>query len=152
PSGQSSCEHLVASADQALYRAKREGRNRVAGIDLAGAVAGDHAGQTPARAERWPAPVWIDPVHAERMPAVLAGMRAQVRGVEAAARACDFARVRGAARQLASTAGSYGFDRVRSLTGSLDQAAAHGALPAIAAAAAELTWYLDRVPVVYCQK
>ena len=153
PDADTDPERLVASADRAMYRAKRGGRNRV-GVSGRSSTAPLEAGEAERRkraatgSDRWPAPVWVDPTYADRLPSVLEKMRQAVRRMSRAARAGDQGRVREIADELRSLAAEFGLAVVETLVSSLGQDEA----VEIDTVTEELCWYLDRVPVIYRQR
>lgn len=141
-------EGLVAEADRALYSAKSDGRNRAA---VSGGPPVERGARRPAgcAAERWPAPVWMDPVFADRLPGAIEEMRRAIRMAGRAAGAGEMTLVRQIAGELDGAAGQFGLEAIQKMARALEQAAASGDGVEIEAVSEELRWYLDRVPVVY---
>lgn len=143
-------DDIIAAADRALYSAKQSGRNRVAADGLVRAL--DLARQRkPTGSDRWPSPVWIDPVYADRLPAVIDHMRRSVASLSDALTSEDRGRTTAVLADLRSSAVQYGLDAVDRMAAALDDARTRDDFPAISHLLSELTWYLDRVPVVYRQ-
>jgi two-component system, chemotaxis family, response regulator WspR len=141
-------DDIIAAADRALYLAKQAGRNCVSADGLVRAR--DAARQrTPSGSDRWPAPVWIDPVYADRVPAVIDHMRRSVATLADAVRARDSLRVASLLSDLRHSASQYGLDAVDRMVVALDEARSSEDPSTIAHLLDELAWYLERVPVVY---
>jgi diguanylate cyclase (GGDEF)-like protein len=141
-------EGLLAEADQAMYLAKREGRNRV------------YPREAPPRpqrfrrraatgSDRWPSPVWMDPVYADRLPGELARMQRAARRAVKAAELGYLTLVRQLARRLETIARDFQFASVVAMARSLEAAAGRADDVGAQAQSEELRWYLERVPVVY---
>jgi len=143
-------DDIISAADRALYRAKQAGRNRVSADGLVRAL--DLARQRkPNGSDRWPSPVWIDPVYADRLPAVIDHMRRSVATLSEALAANDVVRASEVIADLRSSATQYGLDAVDHMASALDDARARDDSPAVLQLVSELAWYLERVPVVYRQ-
>ena len=151
PEADSEPAGLVAESDQALFAAKRGGRNRVA-------VAGARGAQRPARrrsancSDRWPAAVWVDPIYAERLPRALDDMRLAAQLLAEACEDGELDRARQIAEEIEDCAAGYGIEAIQTMARALSDAAATGDRVALEVAVEELRWYLDRVPVVYRQR
>ena len=143
-------DDLIAAADRALYLAKQAGRNCVSADGMVRALAAARQRQ-PNGSDRWPSPVWMDPVYADRLPAVIDHMRRSVATLGEAVAARDAVRVASLSADLRSSATQYGFDAVDRMVSALDDARARDDAPAVSHLLSELAWYLDRVPVVYRQ-
>jgi two-component system, chemotaxis family, response regulator WspR len=141
-------DDLIAAADRALYLAKQAGRNCVSADGLIRAAETGRPRQA-SGSDRWPSPVWIDPVYADRLPAVIDHMRRSVASLADALDAGDSLRVASLLSDLRHSASQYGLDAVDRMVVALDEARARGEASAAAHVLSELTWYLERVPVVY---
>jgi two-component system chemotaxis family response regulator WspR len=147
-------DDLIAAADRALYLAKQAGRNCVSGDGTIHAL--DRArerrrARKPSGSDRWPSPVWMDPVYADRLPAVIDHMRRSVASLTDAMAARDSLRAASLTADLRSSATQYGLDAVAHMLAALDDARARDDAPAASQLLGELAWYLERVPVVYRQ-
>jgi two-component system, chemotaxis family, response regulator WspR len=143
-------EDIIAAADRALYLAKQAGRNCVSGDGIPG-VLGQVRQRKPTGSDRWPSPVWMDPVYADRLPAVIDHMRRSVAVLPDAVAAHDSVRISAVIADLRSSAAQYGLDAVDRMAAALDDARARDDSAAVSHLLTELAWYLDRVPVVYRQ-
>jgi diguanylate cyclase (GGDEF)-like protein len=153
PDAETDPERLVASADRAMYKAKRGGRNQVAVTGRPGGSRPatndpDPRRRAPTGSDRWPAPVWVDPTYADRLPGVLEKMRQSVRRMAKSARGGDLGRVREIADELRALAAEFGLAVVETMVTTLAQDEA----AEIENVTEELCWYLDRVPVIYRQR
>jgi len=146
----SASEDIVAAADRALYQAKQAGRNRIAADGIVRALDVPRQ-RKPTGSDRWPSPVWMDPVYADRLPAVIDHMRRSVASLVEAVDARDAVRVASLVSELRSSAVHYGLDAVDRMVAALADARARDDGPSVAQLLSELAWYIDRVPVVYRQ-
>ena len=141
-------DDIIAAADRALYLAKQAGRNCVSADGMIRAL--DAARQRkPNGSDRWPSPVWIDPVFADRLPAVIDHMRRSVTSLTEAIGAHDDVRAASLSADLRSSSAQYGLDAVVRMLSSLDDARSRDDASSISHLLSELSWYLERVPVVY---
>ncbi|HEU5060065.1 MAG TPA: diguanylate cyclase [Kofleriaceae bacterium] len=141
-------DDIIAAADRALYLAKQAGRNCVSADGLVRAPEAARQ-RTPTGSDRWPSPVWIDPVYADRVPAAIDHMRRSTATMREALAAGDHARVSSLAADLRASAAQYGLDAVVRILVALDDARGGGDTAAASHLLGELAWYLERVPVVY---
>ena len=141
-------DDIIAAADRALYLAKQAGRNCVSADGMIRAL--DAARQRkPNGSDRWPSPVWIDPVFADRLPAVIDHMRRSVATLGDTLAARDAVRATSLVTDLRSSASQYGLDAVVRMLSALDDARGRDDASAVSQLLSELAWYLERVPVVY---
>lgn len=137
---------VVSAADAMLYVVKHGGRNRVGGVSgLSGLI----VPRRPAPGETWPAPEFVDPSLAGRIPALLQRKKAEMPLVRTTLAAGDFERLRFVARDLKNAAALHGLDGLARIAARMDGVARAADDPGAAASVAELDWYLDRVQVVY---
>jgi diguanylate cyclase (GGDEF)-like protein len=137
PDGATTAEQLIAAADGALYRAKRDGRNRwrAEGIDEDRVIV---------RREPWPTPpvVILDPVLASRVPRFLAAVRGELSTSDDEN---AVARLRASATRIESTAIDLGLSQIGALASALGTAP----LDTVRSHISELAWYVEHVQVVY---
>ena len=143
-------DDIIAAADRALYLAKQAGRNTIYADGMVRALNAARQRQ-PTGSDRWPSPVWMDPVFADRFPAVIDHMRRSVANLTEAVAGRDAVRVASITSELRSSAAQYGLDAVDRMVATLDEARTRDDSAAVSQLLSELTWYLDRVPVVYRQ-
>ena len=138
------CETLVAAVDLALFRAKAEGRNRIAADTVASA-------RVVVSRRPWPTcPVVLaDPSLAPRIAKFLETKTAEVSSIREAARTSDFGAVSAMAHTLRRTSAAYGFAALFELAQRLEVAAARSEREDVLGLLDELAWYLDHVQVVY---
>jgi hypothetical protein len=141
-------EAIIAAADRGLYEAKQRGRNCVSADGMVLAPARPRERQ-PSGSDRWPSPVWMDPVYADRLPAVIDHMQRSVATLREAVAARDAARIAALSSDLRCTSSQYGLDAVDRMLVELDAAGATSDTPAVRQLLSELAWYLAHVPVVY---
>jgi two-component system, chemotaxis family, response regulator WspR len=143
-------DDIIAAADRSLYLAKQAGRNCVSADGMIRRALDTERPRQPTGSDRWPSPVRMDPVYADRLPAVIDHMRRSVASLADALGAHDSLRVASLLSELRHSASQYGLDAVDRMVIALDEAR-RGDEAAVAHVLSELTWYLDRVPVVYRQ-
>jgi diguanylate cyclase (GGDEF)-like protein len=138
-----SLERLIGAADEALLKAKAEGRNRVGGI-------GPMSRPSRESTQRWKQypPVYVDPCFRSRVPSFLDTVKDEVSSTLARARSGE--RRSGLVMQrLAQTADQLGLVAVRMLMRDVEAAAREGELSLLRPAAEELVQYVTHVQVVY---
>jgi diguanylate cyclase (GGDEF)-like protein len=138
-----SLERLIGGADDALLKAKSEGRNRVGGI-------GPLSRPSRESTQRWKQypPVYVDPCFRSRVPTFLDTVKHEVSGTLASARNGE--RRGGLVMQrLAQTAEQLGLVAVRMLMRDVESAAREGELTLLRPAAEELLQYVSHVQIVY---
>ena len=138
-----SLERLIGGADEALLKAKAEGRNRVGGI-------GPLSRPSRESTQRWKQypPVYVDPCFRSRVPTFLETVKHEVSGTLASARNGE--RRGGLVMQrLAETAEQLGLVAVRMLLRDVETAAREGELSLLRPAAEELLQYVTHVQIVY---
>jgi len=137
-------DNLIAAADTALLRAKANGRNRIEGD---APVVRPNLG-SPHSWKRF-APVYADPWFADRIPAFLAEVRADLRLVGELADPSGLARLRSMAHGLRTSAKELGFAEIVRLADELERAAEAADDAAIRALADEILQYVLHVQVIY---
>lgn len=138
-----SLERLIGAADEALLKAKAEGRNRVGGI-------GPTSRPSRVSAQRWKQypPVYVDPCFRSRVPAFLDTVKLEVSSTLASARNGE--RRSGLVMQrLAQTAEQLGLVAVRMLMRDVETGVREGELSLLRPAAEELLQFVTHVQVVY---
>lgn len=138
-----SLERLIGAADEALLKAKAEGRNRVGGI-------GPMSRPSRESTQRWKqyAPVYVDPCFRSRVPTFLETVKHEVSSTLASARNGE--RRSGLVMQrLAQSAEQLGLVAARMLMREVEVAAREGEVALLRPAAEELLQYVTHVQVVY---
>jgi diguanylate cyclase (GGDEF)-like protein len=135
---------LVAAADVALYRAKRDGRNRCRADGVA--AEGIVVSRMP-----WPiCPVVIaDPFLAQRVPKFLDALRINIEPVVAAVRGGVLAPAISAGQDVRRTSEPLGFAALVELGTRIEDEARRGDRRAVVSTLGELAWYVEHVQVVY---
>jgi diguanylate cyclase (GGDEF)-like protein len=141
-SGATSAGELLASADWSLLEAKRLGRNRFHGAEIAPPRAAP--APAPAPGEAWPPPVRVDPTMYGKLPDALERKRAEIDAL-----AADDPRLLALASDLRRLGRELGFAVVARLGARLDRAVRAGDSRAVGRITSELRSYLERVPVIY---
>ena len=136
---------LIAAADDALLRAKAEGRNRIIG-EASTEAPRPRLSSQPWR--RFP-PVVADPWFANRIPQFLAATRGDVTATRDACSAGGFDRVRATARRLKGNAVDHGIETIAELAGLLDRAARSDDASSVQRVLDELEQYVEHVQVTY---
>jgi diguanylate cyclase (GGDEF)-like protein len=144
PTNDLTMDRLIAAADNALLRAKAQGRNR---------VEGDAPLVRPMRisAQRWQrfAPVHADPWLADRIPGCLDDAHAGARTIVDALRTDDPRTILRTATPLLAMARELGLHVLEKLLADLERAASASEMTAAREAADELIQYVTHVQVIY---
>jgi two-component system chemotaxis family response regulator WspR len=137
-------DRLIAVADQALLRAKEQGRNR---------IAGDAPLVRPTRvsAQRWQrfAPVHADPWLADRIPSCLDDVHAGARTIVNALSTDDPRTILRTATPLLAMTRELGLDVLERLLADLERAASSSEVAAAREAADDVIQYVTHVQVIY---
>jgi two-component system chemotaxis family response regulator WspR len=144
PTSDLTMDRLIAAADNALLRAKAQGRNR---------VEGDAPLVRPTRvsAQRWQRfePVLADPWLADRIPSLLDEAHAGARTIVDALRTDDPRTILRTATPLLAAARELGMPVLEKLLADLEHAASTSELATAREAADELIQYVTHVQVIY---
>jgi diguanylate cyclase (GGDEF)-like protein len=144
PTSDLTMDRLIAAADNALLRAKAQGRNR---------IDGDAPLVRPMRvsAQRWQRfqPVHADPWLADRIPVLLDDAHAGARTIVDALRTEEPRTILRTATPLLATARDLGLDVLEKLLAELEQAASSSDLATARDAADEVIQYVTHVQVIY---
>jgi diguanylate cyclase (GGDEF)-like protein len=141
-------EVLIATADEALYRAKARGRNCVDGVP----TTADRTGSPPS-GEWNDAPIaYVEPWLATRIPGFLERKRGEVRALRDACRGGAMDRVRAIGHNIKGVGGAYGFPALSRIGSDLECFGRSGDVERVERTIEQVAWYLEHVQVVYRKK